>query len=403
MLAPEFLPIWGGTGSYTVELLRLLPKEMDIHVITLKRQIPGMSRGSQDSLKLDSIIGRPLKVHYISSSHETFFYNLSFQIECLRKIPSLHKTYRFDVIHSHLAHMPDVLLQLFKSVHVPTVTTIHGTVQMLRDSVALARSLFNDNEQGERQTLLFYPVIKFLQQNYAKHVSKFIAVSQITKNLAVEHLGVPAERIDVVYNGVDPDLFCPPDANEAERKFRRPTVTYVGRMVGKKGIHVLIKAIPKVLRDFPEAHFLFVGGGNIIPYEEIMKKDGISEENYSFLGQVGYYQRPRILREATVFVNPSFFENCSISILEAMSSGSAVVAHNTGGNPEIIESGRNGLLVPVFDHEKLAESILSLLEDEDFNRKLGQEARVTVEKSFSSRKSAEQTFGIYKNVLNSSL
>jgi glycosyltransferase involved in cell wall biosynthesis len=262
--------------------------------------------------------------------------------------------------------------------------------------------LFGDNESGERNTLLFHPIIKLLQQQYAKNISRLIAVSRITKKLAVEHLKVQDGKVDLIYNGVDIDLFHPPQNEEVEERFSQPTVVYIGRMVGKKGIQLLINSIPEVLHNVPEARFVFAGSGNLPLYRKVVEEAGIPKNNVSFVGYLGYFERSEILRGATVFVNPSYFENCSISILEAMSSGCAVVAHDVGGNPELIESETNGFLVPLFDYVKLAESISLLLKDENFNRKIGKEARKTVEKSFSSKKCAEETFRLYKRLLDGS-
>jgi glycosyltransferase involved in cell wall biosynthesis len=401
MLAPEFLPVWGGTGSYIVELIKFLPKNVNIHVITLKRDIPEMVKNDSQNNDIFSIIDRPIEIHYLSRSQETFFYNLPFQIACLAKIPSLHRKFKFDIIHSHLTHMPDVFLQLFKQTRVPTVVTIHGTIQMLRDHALMARSAFGDLESGEKSILSFYPIIKLLQQNYAKRVSKFIAVSNATKKLSIEQLKIDEGKIDVVYNGVDTKIFSPPTKEEVETKYSRNTVLYLGRMISKKGVHILVKAMPEVLQAFPETKFLFVGGGNIPLYKETIRKMGIPEKNFSFVGHVGYFERPKMLREATVFVNPSFFENCSLSVLEAMSCGSAVVASDAGGNPEIIKSGRNGLLAPPFDDKSLAKSVISLLENENLNKEMGEQARKTVERSFSSTKSTEDTFKVYKKILDS--
>jgi glycosyltransferase involved in cell wall biosynthesis len=398
MLAPEFFPVWGGTGSYIVELIKFLPRNVNIHVITLKRDIPGMSNSFKNN-DINSIIGRPLEIHYLSASKETFFYNLPFQIACLRKIPSLHKEHKFDIIHSHLCHMPDVFLQLFVKIRVPTVLTIHGTIQMLREHALIARSLFSDLESSENSILRFYPIIKLLQQNYVKHITRFIAVSNITKELAIRQLNIGKERISLVYNGVDTNLFSPPKENK-ERKYLTPTVVYIGRLIAKKGINVLIQAVPKVLQIFPKTRFLFVGGGNVPLYKEMLTKMGIPEKNFSFIGHVGYFERNKILQEATVFVNPSFFENCSLSILEAMSCGCAVVACNVGGNPEIIKSGKNGLLVSAFDDKSLAKSIIFLLENGHFNKEIGEQARRTVEHSFSSATFAEKTYRIYKQTLS---
>jgi glycosyltransferase involved in cell wall biosynthesis len=271
---------------------------------------------------------------------------------------------------------------------------------MLRDHAIIARDLFHDLESGEKNILRFYPVISQLQQLYVKRVSHFIAVSKKTKELAVEHFGVDPNKISIVYNGVDVNLFRMPDESELNTRYSRPTIVYVGRIISKKGIDVLIKAMPETLKSYPYARFVFVGGGNISLYKEMIQNKGISEKNFLFTGHMGYLERAKIFREATVFVNPSFFENCSISILEAMSSGCAVVASNVGGNPELITAGESGVLVPAFDHKRFAESMISLLADESINRKLGKAARKVVEKSFSSKKCGEETYRIYRGVLD---
>lgn len=402
MMAPEFLPVWGGTGSYIVELIKRLPGNVDVHVVTLRRSIPGMDKNKLTDDVFDSVIGRPIQVHTISSSRETFFYNLAFQVACLKNIPKLHKEYKFDIMHSHLSHMPDVLLKLFSRICFPTVVTVHSTIRMQQDVTLANCSSFSDLEWSERNTLLFFPIIEFLQKKYAKRVSRFIAVSDLTEELIRKHLNVEKEKITVIRNGVDTRLFCPPTEAEKEERFSRPTVVFIGRIMAKKGLNVLIKSIPKILQSVPETRFLFVGGGNIPFYREMLEKEGISSENFSFIGHLGYFERPRILQQATVFVNPSFFENCSISILEAMSCGTSVVASNVGGNPEIIESAKNGILVPPNRHEILAQRIISLLEDENFNKEIGREARKTIVKSFSSERCAQETYNVYKQVLSNS-
>ena len=399
MLAPEFLPVWGGVGSYTVELIKSLPKNVDIDVITLKRSIKGMANGNHNDAIVESILKRKVNVHYLSESHENFFYNLSFQSNIFFRLPLISKKNNFDIIHSHLVHMPDVYLQLFRQTTVPTVVTLHGTIQMLRDHAIIARDLFHDLEAGEKSILRFYPIIRQLQDFYAKRVSHFIAVSKVTKEMATKHLGVDPSKISLVYNGVDTDLFHLPNEDELNLRNSNPTIVYVGRIIAKKGIDILIKAMPDVLRVTPKARFLFVGGGNTAFYQKLIESQGVSTDNYSFTGHLGYLERSRVMREATIFVNPSFFENCSISILEAMSSGCAVIASKVGGNPELIRSGRNGLLVPPFDHGAFAKSIISLLCDESENRLLGKTARMTVEQSFTSKKCAEETYKVYQKTI----
>lgn len=399
MISAEFIPVWGGTGSYTVELIKHLPRNLDIHVATLNRSIRDMVDSKFVNNDVNSIIDRPIKIHYLAAAKETFFYNLAFQVACWGKIPRLHDKYKFDIIHSHLPHTGDIFFQLVNKNRVPTVVTVHSTITSHKNSTLLSSSRFSDLEWSEKFSLLSFPIIRLLHRNYVKRIARFIAVSNITKELIIKHLNVEAEKISVVYNGVDTGLFHSTTPEELEKKFSRPTVVYIGRIMAKKGLHVLIKAMSDVIRCIPQTKFLFVGGGNISAFQRIIEERGIPRKNYSFIGHVSYFECPKILREATVFVNPSFFENCSLSILEAMSCNTAVVASQVGGNPEIIESGKNGILVPPSNNTLLAKSIISLLGDENYNKKLGVEARRTVEKNFSSKRTAEETYEIYKEIV----
>lgn len=394
MIAPEFVPVWGGTGSYTIELIKHLPKDVDIHVVTLRRK---MSMGNPTNIF--GTRNRTLKIHYIAAADETFFYNLLFQIACLRDVPLLHRKYGFDIIHSHHCHMPDVLLQLFRRIHVPNVVTVHNTIAELKKGEKASGNRFGDLEWSEKQVMTFYPLLRVLELIYTRHVSRFIAVSNSAKNGIIKYLKIEADKISTVYNGVDTDLFRPPGNQEMQKRFSRPTVVYMGRIMAKKGLGILTEAMSDVLRRFPQARFLFVGGGNISYYMKMARRMRIPRKSFSFIGHVGYFERPRILTGATVFVNPSFYENCSLSILEAMSCKVAVVANDIQGNREIIKSGSNGMLVSPLCSSTLSHAIVSLLEDECLNRRLGEEARKTVRSSFSSEKNASETYEIYKQIL----
>jgi glycosyltransferase involved in cell wall biosynthesis len=400
MLAPEFFPVWGGVGTYIIELLKYLPENVNVHVVTLKRKIFNIKESGLGAKSAESVVGRPLQIHYLSTADETFFYNLRFQLACLKNIPKLTKEYKFDIIHSHMSHMPDVFLALFRQSRIPTVTTVHSTIKMQKNM--MVTSGFGEMEWSEANTLLFFPIIDFLQRNYVKRIPYYIAVSEVTRLALMTDLNVQAGRISLIHNGVDTCLFHPPTAKELEKKYSMPTVVYVGRIMARKGIHVLLGAVPRILKIFPNARFLFVGGGNVAFYEELAKRLRLPDRNVSFVGHLGYFDRLKILREATVFVNPSFFENCSMSILEAMSSGAAVVASDVGGNPEIIKSGQNGILVPPHNSHVLADSIISLLGDEQINRKICLEARKSVEASFSSKKCAQETYYVYRKILGRS-
>jgi glycosyltransferase involved in cell wall biosynthesis len=399
LIAPEFLPVWGGTGSYVVELLKYLPKEVEAHVVTLRRQTPDASKNVSIKNDSKSVLNRDIDIHYISDAEDTFNYNLGFQFACFRKIPKLHKEFKFDVLHSQFGHMSDILIQLAGRIRVPNVATVHGTIALLNEVSSKVSCHFRELERSERQVKMFYPELRALELLYSKYVSEFIAVSKITKYRILKDLSADPERIHTVYNGVDPYLFKAPSEEDMERKYSEPTVVYMGRIMAKKGLTVLIRAMPRILNEQPDVRFVFIGGGSVPFYRDVIRRMKISERNFTFLGQLGYFERQEFLRKATVFVNPSFFELCSLSILEAMSSGASVVASDVGGNPEIISSGKDGLLFSQSDHEELADKVIMLVKDENLAKEIGKEARRTVERSFTSERCARETCEIYRRMI----
>src|SRR3972149_10282946 len=87
MLAPEFLPVWGGVGTYIVDLVRHLPKDTEVHVVTPMREGFGKDKISSSDYDFSKYFGNNVHVHFISDANDTFVYNAKFQYSCLRQVP----------------------------------------------------------------------------------------------------------------------------------------------------------------------------------------------------------------------------------------------------------------------------------------------------------------------------
>lgn len=102
---------------------------------------------------------------------------------------------------------------------------------------------------------------------------------------------------------------------------------------------------------------------------------------------------------ANVYILPSISENCPMIVLEAMSCETPLVAGNGSDTPELIESGKNGLLIPPKDSAALANSIASLLQDRQFAARLGHEGRKRVIEKFSAKITADSTLRVYEKMI----
>jgi len=402
-IAPEYFPVWGGTGSYSIQLIKNLPKNTDIHVVTLKRKIPETNDTKKN--KPEAFSKENVHIHYISHANDTFIYNINFQLGCLRTIRKLHRIYHFDLIHSQHPHMPDILLQLSKTINIPTVSTVHNMFRWMRASIINQYDGHTNLDRSEKAILRLYPLLAKLESLYLSKINSLIAPSNECKNELVKHLQIPPDRIYVIHNGVDPAVFSPHCTYKSMLPNHialssRPVVLFTGRLIAQKGVNTLIDATPSVVKKIPTICFLFVGAGDFHPYYTRLRNYGVSDKNFINVGYIDYLNMPSIYSIASVFILPSPHENCSLSILEAMSSEKAVIAANVGGNSEIIQSYFNGVLFKNNQSDELAEKIIELVTNMNLRKQIGVQARNTVIDKFSVSKVASETLKVYERTID---
>jgi len=399
MLAPEFLPVWGGVGTYIVELVRHLPENVEVHVVTPVREGFGKEKISTSDYDFSKYFGNNVHIHFVCKASDTFFYNAKFQYACLRYVPKLVKEERIDLIHSHTAHMPDLLLQ-FRRLNIPTITTIHTTIRGQRHGTKSSGMSFWDLEFSEKLTYLTYPFLCLAEIIYFSKERYYITVSKWMKEQIVrQYPKIDPSLISVIYNSVDVENFSP---SKGKNFPERDIVLFVGRLIAAKGVRYLVEAIPKVLREYPNTLFIFTGSGNSLPYQRRLKELRVPEKNFMFLGYlkessdlVEYY------RASSVFVAPTLYENLPIRVLEAMACGVPVVASNVCAIPEVIDNGVNGILIQPGSVGELAEAICRLLGDPSLRRKMGDNARKTVLEKFNWKVNAIKTVEVYQQILDS--
>ena len=138
---------------------------------------------------------------------------------------------------------------------------------------------------------------------------------------------------------------------------------FLGRLTELKGAWDLLRALPAVLQRHPGVHLVMAGPGDEEAARALVRQLGLPAGAVSFPGWVAGEAKQAALRAAGVFVLPSHAEALPISMLEAMAGGLVVVATAVGGVPELIDHGRNGLLVPCGDSAALASALLQVIED----------------------------------------
>jgi glycosyltransferase involved in cell wall biosynthesis len=211
----------------------------------------------------------------------------------------------------------------------------------------------------------------------ARGADHVIAVSEETRRIMTDVEGVPATQISVVYNGMDPLPEPSPERVAAIRAElglgAEPVCLMIGRLHEEKGHRFLFDAVPSIISRVGPIRVLLAGlGAHRAALEADVQRRGL-QDTVRFLGWRP--EIPELISLASVVVLPSLAESFGFALLEAGSLGKPVVAAATGGVPEVVVQGENGLLVPPRDPVALAESISRVLLDPALAKALGEGGR----------------------------
>lgn len=247
----------------------------------------------------------------------------------------------FDVLHLHEPVTPSLGMLALWIADGPIVATFH---------TALIRS---------RPLQMAYPLVR---QSLEK-ISARIAVSEDARRTLVEHMGGDAV---VIPNGVYTQGFI--DAAPDERwtgTQDRPTIAFLGRLdEARKGLPVLLDAVPRVLAAVPGARFLVAGRGETGPEEVRALLGEEAASAVEFLGGISDEEKARLLSSVDVYCAPQTGgESFGIVLVEAMSAGAAVVASDLGAFSRVLDDGAAGVLFATGDSEDLARTLVRVLHD----------------------------------------
>lgn len=221
--------------------------------------------------------------------------------------------------------------------------------------------------------------------------------------------GILPEKVKVVYNGVDLDLFNPSiDGGDIRRRFGiSRDVIVVGiasRFSQDKGHDTFLQVARMIVDRYKDGIYFLIAGGAVFEedaYREAklrkMSVDMGLEERVIFTGP--RTDMPRVYAAMDIVVLASYAEPCGRVLFEAMSMGKPLVATDTGGTPEIVVDGVTGILVPPHSPVHMADAIMKLIKDRDYARKIGNAGRRRVEEHFNIIKNVRQIEAIYEKVM----
>jgi len=263
---------------------------------------------------------------------------------------------KFDIIHLHEPFMPMLCSAVLRFSDATNIGTFHAC----------------DGRPGYN---FGRPISTILINRRLHKLDGKIAVSKAAMNYASKY--IPG-YYDIIPNGIDVEHFSPDVSPIEEFCDGKLNILFLGRLEFRKGVNYLLKAYLQMKPEIPESRLIIAGPGTRLRkrYERWVRRHNL-EDDVIFTGFVSYSDLPRYYKTADVFCAPATSrESFGIVLVEAMALGKPVVATNIEGYASVVTHGEEGLLVPPCDAPRLAQALLSLMNNEALRQQMGAKGKL---------------------------
>lgn len=354
------------------------------HIASLERQLTKM--------------GHEVKVIAPASKPIDYLGNRFIRIGTPRPIPSSGSIVRISISLRLASRIKEVLdREKFDIVHLhePFMIMLCSAVLRFSNSVNIGTFHAADGKPGYNWGR---PISTIMLRRRRRKLDGKIAVSKPAMNYASKY--VPGEY-EIIPNGVDIERF-PPDVAPIE-KFcdGKQNILFLGRLEHRKGLKYLLEAYQTVKREVPNSRLIVVGSGTRLRkgYEKFVEQNHLAD--VVFAGYISEEDKPRYFKTADIYCAPSTgHESQGIVLLEAMASGTPIVASNIEGYASVVTHGQEGLLVPPKNSTELAKALVFLLKDKSLRQQMGAKGRATAEQ-YSWERVAQKVVDYYGKVIAS--
>ena len=352
------------------------------HVAALERQLTKM--------------GHDVKVIAPASKPVTYLGDRFIQIGKPLPIPASGSIVRISP-SLHLAPVIKEVLtrEKFDIVHLhePFMVMLCSAVLRFSDGVNIGTFHAADGRPGYK---FGWPFSTLMLRRRRRKLNGRIAVSKPAKDYACRF--VPGDY-QIIPNGVDIERFNPGLSPIEKFCDGKLNILFLGRLETRKGLKYLLDAYVKVKQEIPNSRLIVVGSGTRLKkgYEKFVEQNHLSD--VEFVGFIPEEDKPRYFKTADVYCAPSTgHESQGIVLLEAMATGTPIVASNLDGYASVVTHGQEGLLVAPKRGDELATALILVLKDEGLRRKMGAAGRTTAEK-YSWERIAKRVCDYYQEVL----
>jgi glycogen(starch) synthase len=378
---------WGGIGTYTHNISQALAEQgHEVHVISMS---PRAKRTYLDG----SVLVR--RLYHRKRIRGAFPDRILYSFKVWRHVLKLIKEEGIDILE-----FPDYYSEgLFLSTQspIPLVVRCH-TPTFLTSSFSGWRGLpraIDDRLAGILELIVI------------ESATKVTCCSKALSYLIAKRCRIDLSTIEIIPNGIDTSAFDRVHSSGFRKALcipnEDPVILFLGMMNKLKGMELVTDLVPRILQDFPNVFFVFVGKAEMRPghYERKIKRALASSQKRRviFAGPLYGTYKIRAIKESDFLIVPSLFENFPYVCLEAMACSKPVVASRVGGIPEIVEDGKSGLTFNPTSISDFENCVARLLQDEDERLAMGRNARRILESKFTSEVTAKMTVQVYEEVM----
>jgi glycogen synthase len=383
LLSWEYPPrIIGGLGRHVYHLATSLAEQgIKVHVVT--KDHPGAPEYEEsEGVHIYRVVNYPPDI----PQEEWVPWTLQFNVALLEKsVALINELKNVNVIHAHdwlVAHAAASLKHAYK---IPLVATVHAT------------------EYGRHQGHLPGPMNKLIHQIewwLTFESARTICCSQYMMEQITDIFELPADKVEVIPNGIDHESFKRDVSVDLYRKKYVPPgdklVFFVGRLVYEKGVQTVIEAMPLILNKIPNVTFVVAGSGPHLNELKSLVSAFDLHDKVKFTGHMDTDGLCAFYRSADLTVVPSLYEPFGMVVLESMAMGTPTIVADTGGLSEIVVHEETGLKFEPGDPDSLADAMLRVLSDSKLASRITADAMAYMGDTYNWDRIARQTLEVYR-------
>lgn len=347
-----------------------------------------------------SFVRKALKIISFSISFESKFWR-----KALEKAVKEHK---INVIHCHDLPLVKTATKVARRLNIPIIADLHenfpeGVKAWRNEKISFKMRMYN-------RMIYPYPIFMYkrFEKSLLKKMDKIITVVDEAKDHYIKDCGISSDKITVVMNTEDIKSFEDMEiAKSIVSKYKNSyNLSFVGFLAPHRGIETAIRSMPKILEKIPNAKLLLIGGKGYDGYEDklknLCKELGVTN-NVDFVGWVQFSQVPSYITASDICLiphNASGHTHTTIphKLFQYMIFKKPVIVTDCIPLKRIVEECKCGVVIQSKDHNELANGVISLYENKEHAKQLGENGKKAVEQKYNWENAGANLVGLYRSL-----